>query len=122
MNAERALTVIGEQQAKTTPRSAPWMVGEQLKDVIRREPEISELIWQDLTTGGMTLVKAEAKIKDYADKHRTGNFSCVTPTEAEDILREYFGLPKAGGGMDCEAPAGPRKDEGAGVIDLADFF
>ena len=121
MNTERALTVIGEQQARTKARSAPWMVGEQLKDMIRREPGIAELIHQDLTTGGMTLEKAESKIKAYADKHRTGSFSCVTPAEAEEILREYFGLLKAD-------PHPALRDTfhqgkaGEGEIDLAEFF
>lgn len=122
MNTERALTVIGEQQAKTKPRSAPWMVGEQLKDMIRQEPGIAELIHQDLTTGGMTLEKAEAKIKAYADKHKTGSFACVTPAEAEDILREYFGLPKAGPSSVGSADTFPQGKAGEGEIDLADFF
>ena len=121
MSTERAISAIQEQQAKTKARSAPWMVGEQLKDMIRREPGIAELIHQDLTTGGMSLDKAEARIKAYADKHKVGSFACVTPAEAEDILREYFGLPKAGG----PASSGtlPGGNSGAeGVIDLADFF
>lgn len=122
MNTERALTVIGEQQAKTKARSAPWMVGEQLKDMIRREPGIAELICQDLTAGGMSLEKAEAKIKAYADKHKTGTFACVTPAEAEDILREYFGLPKAGTSSVGSADTFPQGKAGEGEIDLADFF
>lgn len=119
---DKAIAAIEEQQGKVKARSAPWMVGEQLKDMIRREPGIGELIAQDLTAGGMSLTAAEAKIKAFADKNKTGNFACVTPAEAEGILREYFGLPKAGEERIATAPAGPRNDEGAGVIDLADFF
>ena len=118
---EEALGAIEEQQAREKGRTASWMAGEQLKDMIRREPEIAELICQDLTAGGMSLDKAEAKIKAYADKHRTGHFACVTPAEAEEILREYFGLPKA-------SPHPALRDTfhqgkaGKGEIDLADFF
>ena len=119
---EKAIRAIEAQQAKVKARSAPWMVGEQLKDMIRREPGIAELIAQDLTAGGMSLTAAEAKINAFADKHRTGNFACVTPGEAEEILREYFGLAKAGEERIATAPAGPRNDEGAGVISLEDFF
>lgn len=119
---DKAIAAIEEQQGRVKARSAPWMVGEQLKDMIRREPGIGELIAQDLTAGGMSLEKAEVKLKAFADKHRTGNFACVTPAEAEDVLREYFGLPKAEEERIATAPAGPRNDEGAGVIDLADFF
>ena len=104
---EKAIKAIEAQQAKVKARSAPWMVGEQLKDMIRREPGIAELIAQDLTAGGMSLTAAEAKIKAFADKNRTGNFACVTPGEAEGILRDYFGIPQDGGrGQTSPPPAG----------------
>lgn len=120
---DKAMAAIEEQQARVKARSAPWMVGEQLKDMIRREPGIGELIAQDLTVGGMSLEKAEVRIKAFADKHRTGNFACVTPAEAEGILREYFGLPKAGDDLSGAAAPPPLSGEaGEGVIDLADFF
>ena len=122
---EKAIRAIEAQQAKVKARSAPWMVGEQLKDMIRREPGIAELIAQDLTAGGMSLTAAEAKIKAFADKNKTGKFACVTPGEAEEILREYFGLPDAAG---AQAPSVSSADSslpegaGTGVINLADFF
>jgi len=127
---EKAIRAIEAQQAKVKARSAPWMVGEQLKDMIRREPGIAELIAQDLTAGGMSLTAAEKKINAFADKHRTGNFACVTPGEAEEILREYFGLPAAAGAQapsvssaDSSLPEGAGTgDAGKAVIDLADFF
>lgn len=121
---DKAMEAIGTQQARVKVRSAPWMVGEQLKDMIRREPGIGEIIAQDLTAGGMSLEKAEEKIKAFADKHKAGTFACVTPAEAEGILREYFGLPKAGD-VPHPSPAGdtfPQGKAGEGVIDLADFF
>ena len=120
---DKAMEAIAEQQAKVKARSAPWMVGEQLKDMIRREPGIAQLIAQDLTAGGMSLTAAEAKIKAFADKNKTGNFACVTPAEAEGILREYFGLPKAGEPHPSAAPTpSPEGKAGEAVIDLADFF
>ncbi len=118
-----ALEVIEELQAKTKARSAAWMVGEQLKDMVRREPGIGALIAQDLTTGGMTLEKAEAKIRDYAGKHRTGNFACVTPAEAEQLLREYFGLPEAGGpSSDACGDTFPQGKADEEAVSLEDFF
>ena len=122
---DKAIAAIEEQQGRVKARSAPWMVGEQLKDMIRREPGIGELIAQDLTAGGMSLEKAEVKIKAFADKHRTGNFACVTPEEAEGILREYFALPKVGDNslspLRGQLPQGGSQSA-EGVIDLADFF
>lgn len=109
-----ALTAIEAQQAEEKGRTAPWMVGEQLRDMVLREPDIAELVLKDLTDGGMSIQKAEKKIKAYADSHKTGNFACVTPAEAEKILREYFGLGEQG-----VKPA--LKTEGK-VISLEDFF
>ena len=116
MSMERALAEIEARQAKEKGRTAPWMVGEQLREICMREPKSAELIAQDLTTGGMSLREAEKRIKAYADQHKTGNFACVTPAEAEKIIREYFGLGEIGAEKTAR-----EKTEGK-VIDLADFF
>ena len=87
-----AIEEIEAQQKKVKPRSAQWMVGEQLKDICRREPESAELIAQDLNVKEMSILEAEKKIKAFADKNKVGSFACVTPVEAEQILREFYGL------------------------------
>ena len=110
-----AIRAIEFQQEKVKPRSPQWMVGEQLKDICRREPASAELICQDLQVEKMSITEAEKKIKAYADSHKTGNFACVTPIEADRILREFYGLPMAGA-----APAKPAARSGG--IDLADFL
>ena len=92
---EQAIAKLKEQRAKVKSRSPQWMAAEQLMDICRMEPESAELIAQDLDNG-LNITEAEKKIKAFADKHKTGNFACVTPKEADSILREYFGLPKAG--------------------------
>lgn len=76
-------------------RSPAWMVGEQLKDIIRNDTRAQEIVSQDLDVAEMSLAKCEEKIKAYADKHRTGSFACVTPLEAEKIIREFYGLSEA---------------------------
>lgn len=111
---ERAIALLNEQQSKVKERSAPWMVAEQLKDICRKEPDSAELIAQDLENPEMGIVQAEKKIKAFADGHKTGSFSCVTPLEAEDILREFYGLGAAG-----TAPAGRDAPK---VLNLADFL
>lgn len=85
-----------EAQQKGKEGTAPWMVGEQLKEIALREPASAELLAQDLTVEAMSIVAAEKKIKAYADGHKVGNFACVTPKVAEGILREFYGLPEAG--------------------------
>lgn len=110
---ERAIELLREQQKKVPERSAPWMVAEQLMDICRHEPACAEILAQDLENESMSITEAEKKIKAFADKHKTGSFSCVTPAEAENILREFYGLPKPG---DAQAVGG-------GVsLSLSDFL
>lgn len=108
-----------EAQQKGKEDTAPWMVGEQLKDLLRAEPELAELVDRDLDGPGMGLADCEKKIKEYADKHRSGNFACVTPARAEEIIRTFYGLPKKGerAGERAGAPVA-----GSRIIDLADFL
>jgi len=111
-----AIARLEAQQSKVKPRSPQWMVGEQLKDICRREPRSAELIAQDLENDSMSITEAEKKIKAYADGHKTGNFSCVTPIEAEKILREFYGLPNPD--ETKATPPPPAKK----LIDLLDFL
>lgn len=109
-----AIAAIEGQQPKE--RSAVWMVGEQLKDMVRGNEAAAALLLTDLTQNKeMTLAAAEKKIAERAKKNKVGNCGCVTPAEAEDILREFFGLP----GREEE---NPRRKEERKVVDLADFL
>ncbi|MDE7242999.1 MAG: hypothetical protein K2O18_03340, partial [Oscillospiraceae bacterium] len=96
-----------------------WMVGEQLKDICRREPHSAELLVQDLKVKDMSITAAEKKIKAYADKHKTGSFACVTPSEADRILREFYGLPEPEA---AAPPPMPKPTADRKIIDLADFL
>jgi len=109
---EKAIEMI-EQQQKGIKLTAPWGVGEQLKDICRREPHNAELIAQDLSVADMSIVNAEKKIREWADKQkRSGNAVYVPMAVAEGILREFYGLKAAG-----------EAAEGAGVIlALEDFL
>lgn len=89
----KAIAALDTQQAKVKERSTQWMVAEQLKDICRQEPRSAELIAQDLQVEAMSITEAEKKIKEFADSHKNGNFSCVIPMEADRILREFYGLP-----------------------------
>jgi hypothetical protein len=110
-----AIEKLLEQQARVPEYSAPWMVAEQLMDICRREPHSAQLIDQDLDNPEMGIVQAEAKIRAYSDANRKGaKCFCVTPIQAEKILREFYGLPENGG-------QGSRAG-GENVLNLADFF
>ena len=57
-----------EEQQKGKEGTAVWMVGEQLKDICRREPACEALLMEDLRNPDMSLAKAERKIEEYARK------------------------------------------------------
>lgn len=110
-----------EAQQEGRKRDAAWMIGEQLKDICRREPHSAELLLEDLQNPKMALVEAEKKIAERARQNRQGHCGCVTPWEAEEILREFYGL----GGAAQELPAeeaDQRPQSGGKILDLADFM
>ena len=110
----KAIDLLEEQQRGVKERSAPWMVAEQLKEICRREPRSAEILAQDLENTSMSITEAEKRIKSYADGHRSGGFACVTPGEADVILREFYGLGVPGAD---EVESGSPK-----ILNLADFL
>lgn len=67
-----AIAAIEGQQPKE--RSAVWMVGEQLKDMVRGNEAAAALLLTDLTQNKeMTLAAAEKKIAERAKKNKVGN-------------------------------------------------
>ncbi len=84
-----------EAQQKGKENTAPWMVGEQLKDICRREPECAGIVAEDLKNKDMGIDACEKKIKAWADGHKKGNCAVVPPNVAEGIIREFYGLPGA---------------------------
>lgn len=145
-----AIRLIEEQQQELPEWSPARMAGEQLKGIASMDPEAAELLAEDLRVKGKGIVDAEKQIKKRADeyekeRHATVKGSgavCVQPWVAEDILREFYGLPPRTWGPGKEqgpeganstafgAPppldrggSGKQPKPGAGkVIDLTDFF
>lgn len=106
-----------EEQQKGHEGGAVWMVGEQLKDICRREPDCAAILAEDLQNPDMSLAKAERKIEAYAKAHKMGNCGCCPPNEAERILRKFYGLPGAGAAeKDNGKPAAGK------ILSLADLF
>ena len=83
-------------QQKGKEGTPAWMVGEQLKDICNGNETASEIVAKDLDMPAMSLENAAAQIKKYADNHKTGNFSCVTPVQAEKILCDFYGIGNLG--------------------------
>ena len=107
---------ISKQQG--LENTAVWMVGEQLKDICRREPACAKIVEEDLENKEMSLEKCEKKIREYADelhKKTKGKCVCVPPNVAESIIREFYGLPAAG-----ETVTEPKAE--SGLLDLDDLL
>lgn len=122
MTAEQtaALAAIAAQQPRK--RSAIWMVGEQLKDMVRAEPGIAALLTADLAGEGMGLADAEQQIAAAAKKNKVGNVGVVTPAEAEDILRSFYGLPPRGAAQETGARDEAKFTAPEGMLDLSAFL
>lgn len=96
------------------------MVGQQLKDILRGDPALEEIVDKDMDVKEMSLANAANKIKAWADeqhKKTKGSCVCVSPDVADGIIREFYGLPA------CSAyePAAPVAAEDDALPDFADF-
>lgn len=92
-----ALAKILEQQEGKLHTDV-WMVGQQLKDILKADPSLEEIVDKDLDVKEMSLARCARKIKAWADeqhKQVKGNCVCVPPDVAEGIIREFYGLPAA---------------------------
>lgn len=115
-----------EAQQKGKEDTAPWMVGEQLKDICRQDPHCAEIVAQDLENPSMSIVECEKKIKAKADeiqKKGKQKCACITPNVAEQIIREFYGLPEAQTATAAApVPAHEQEPEDFGILDLADLL
>ena len=111
MSLQSAIRAIEAQQPKL--RNDVWMVGEQLKDLLTDEPEWADMVEHDLQNKGQKLEDLAKQIRELAKQNKTGGFGCVTPREADEIIRKTYGIPARG-----EQP----KPKMAPVINLEDFF
>lgn len=108
-----------DAQQKGKEYTDVWMAGEQLKEILRAEPSLQELVEKDLEVKDMSLENCAKKIKAWADEQRKkvkGNCVCVPPNVAEGIIRKFYGLPERG--EQPKRAAVPEPD----VLDLADFL
>ena len=105
--------IEGQQAGKEN--TAPYYVGEQLKDIIRNNPQAAEIVGQDLKVKEMSIVECEKKIKKYADEHRKNNFAYVTPKQAEKIICKFYGIQ-------ITAPVAEEIKPSEKIVTLADLI
>lgn len=112
-----------EAQQKGKENTDVWMVGEQLKDMIRGEPLLEPIIDKDLDVSGMSLENAAGKIREYSDKNRKGQKCfCVPPNVAEGIIREFYGLPPALGSKPAPVTTPEPQPEPPKILGLSAFL
>ena len=119
---QTTLDRIAAQQATYKQGSAPWCVAEQLKDILRAQPEIAELVANDLDQTGMGLADCEKKIAAFANDHRQGSVGFCGPADSDRIIRAFYGLPEAPAVPCHTSPAGPSPAPRRKTIRLADFL
>lgn len=110
---------IREQQIgkEGTPE---FVVGEQLIDICRDDSVAQEIVNQDLDISEMSISKAAAEIKKYADSIKKNNFAFVSPQKAEEIIRKFYGIENTS--VSSEPEQEPTQKQPEGFIDLASFM
>ena len=115
-----------EAQQKGKENTALWMIGEQLKDICRQDPHCAEIVAQDLENPSMSIVECEKKIKAKSDEIQKKNKQkcvCIPPNVAEQIIREFYGLPEAPAvPTAASAPAPAPTEDDIGILDLDDLL
>lgn len=123
-NLQTALNKIDEQQKKFKQGTAPWFVGEQLKDMLREDATGAGIVAMDIDQKGMGLADCEKKIAEFASKNQTGSVGFCGPADADRIIREFYGLPARSETPHPIAPAGTQAAAPARrkIIRLEDFL
>lgn len=118
INEQMCVELIHHQQEGMGPQDAAYWVGQQLLEMVAGDEHAAGILAQDLANNKeMSIDHAEKRIKAYADKHRKGNFAVVPPAQAEEILREFYGLGEAKKAV-LQSNAKPEAEE----LDLEDFL
>lgn len=112
---------IGELQAKLDPDSCAYEIGEQLKDICRRDPACEQLLLEDLQNPDMGLAAADKMLYDWGRNHKVGNCCGISGRKAEELLREFYGLPAAGAEVPVPAPV-EKPEATSMVVDMSDLW
>lgn len=115
MNLEKMNTLLTEQAG--TDRIVGMFIP-QIRDIVDESEELAEIVVQDLENGH-SLKGLAAEMQKKADEiHHKSKDSCVviTPSEADEVIRKYFGLPAE----DQTAAQEPEQEDV--ILDLESFL
>lgn len=112
---------IGELQAKLDPDSCAYEIGEQLKDICRRDPACEQILLEDLQNPDMGLAAADKMLYNWGKQQVKGKGGCgISGRKAEELLRAFYCLPEAGTETPALAADKPRAN--SLVVDLSDLW
>ena len=117
----KAIEEIKRQQSGKE-NSPAWMIGMQLIDMIKAEPAISTIVEEDLQNPDMSLVKCADAMRKHADEIHSkskGSCICITPAEAETVIRKFYGLPDQTERPEPAAEPVPTTED---ILNLEDFL
>ena len=88
MKCNRHLISSGNSKQKLPEYNPAVMVGHQLMDLLKMQPEAAGFVLHDLQGKGMGIADCEQRIKAWADEHKkSGSCVCVPPDTAEQIIK-----------------------------------
>ena len=114
---------IDELQGEFNPDSCAFEIGEQLKDICRRDPACEKILLEDLQNPAMGLAAADKMLYDWGKKQAKGKVGCgISGRKAEELLREFYGLPAAGEAAAIPAVKAAPVLDGPFSLNLDDFL
>ena len=113
---------IGELQAKLDPDSCAYEIGEQLKDICRRDPACEKILLEDLQNPDMGLAAADKMLYDWGQNHKVGSSCGISGRKAEELLREFYGLPATVEAVAVPAVKAAPVLDGPFSLNLDDFL
>lgn len=115
-----------DAQCKGKEDSTIWTVGQHLKDILRADPSLEEIVDKDLDVPGMGIADCDKKIFEWGKPKasRSNPGVGISHQQAEKIIREFYGLPLAGAAAPAPAPRFIVGVDLAGedTLDFADFL
>ena len=113
---EEVTRKIRNQQGKAHGRV--WHTGEHLLEFLGKCPQYAELISTDLDNPEMSLTNFEKAIAKAAQANGGG----LGGSDADAVLRKFYGLPAEGEDTPTPAPVQATPEVGGVHVDLSDFL
>ena len=115
----KAIELI-EKQQRGKDNTPAFVIGLHLIEMMKQDGRIEAILEEDLQNPEMSLENCAKKLQDAADQiHRETkkNTVCLTPMQAEKIIRKFYGLPDQG-----DVPQPAPAPEPSDIIDLEDLL